>query len=108
MGLQSSRLPRILPCGRITLEPVEFREATRLREMNRDKRQNERIMKSSRLSRMLSLAMFTLGLGGAIYSAIEWRRGPASSSVKYEILFVMWLVLGIGWGSRLLPNRAGE
>jgi len=53
---------------------------------------------------MLSITMLAFGLSGAIYSAIEWRRGPASSSVKYEILFVMWLALGIGWGSRLLPE----
>lgn len=48
--------------------------------------------------------MSAFGLGGAIYSAIQWARGPASSSVKYEILLVMWLALGIGWGSRLLPD----
>ena len=52
------------------------------------------------------MTMSTLGLCGAIYSAIEWIRGPASSSVKYEILLVMWLALGIGWGSRLLPEGA--
>jgi hypothetical protein len=61
-------------------------------------------MKPSRLSRVLSIAMLAFGLGGAIYSAIQWTRGPASSSVKYEILLVMWLALGIGWGSRLLPD----
>jgi len=61
-------------------------------------------MMPSRLSRILSITMSALGLSGAVYSAIEWRLGPASSSVKYEILFVMWLALGIGWGSRLLPE----
>jgi hypothetical protein len=65
-------------------------------------------MKPSQLSRRLSMAMSTIGLGGALYSAIEWIRGPATNSVKYEILFVMWLALGIGWGSRLLPERRGE
>jgi hypothetical protein len=50
--------------------------------------------------------MLTIGLGGAVYSVIEWIRGPASNSVKYEILLVMWLALGIGWGSRLLPDGA--
>ena len=52
--------------------------------------------------------MLVFGLGGAIYSAIQWMRGPASSSVKYEILLVMWLALGIGWGSRLLPEGRVE
>jgi len=61
-------------------------------------------MKPSRPSRVLSVTMLACGLGGAIYSAIQWARGPASSSVKYEILLVMWLALGIGWGSRLLPE----
>jgi len=61
-------------------------------------------MKPAQLARMLSITMLLLGLGGAIYSAVEWTHAPSSSSLKYEILFVMWLVLGIGWGSRLLPN----
>jgi hypothetical protein len=61
-------------------------------------------MKATQLSRVFSITMSALGLCGAIYSAIEWIRGPASSSVKYEILLVMWLALGIGWGSRLLPD----
>jgi hypothetical protein len=63
-------------------------------------------MKPPRLSRVFSITMSALGLCGALYSAIEWIRGPASNSVKYEILLVMWLALGIGWGSRLLPEGA--
>jgi len=61
-------------------------------------------VKPAQLSRILSIAMLLLGLGGAIYSAFEWTHAPAAAVTKYEILFVMWLVLGIGWGSRLLPN----
>jgi hypothetical protein len=61
-------------------------------------------MNPSQLGRFLSITMLLLGLGGAIYSAVEWMHAPAASSTKYEILFVMWLVLGIGWGVRLLPN----
>ncbi|MGH9513735.1 MAG: hypothetical protein ACRD2U_16520 [Terriglobales bacterium] len=62
-------------------------------------------MTHAQLSRNLSIAMLALGLGGAIYSGVQWMHASASNSLKYVILFVMWLVLGIGWGSRLLPNR---
>jgi hypothetical protein len=65
-------------------------------------------MNPSQLGRLLSITMLLLGLGGAIYSAVEWMHASASSSTKYEILFVMWLVLGIGWGVRLLPNGSRD
>jgi hypothetical protein len=65
-------------------------------------------MRAAQLHRTLSVAMLILGLGGAIYSGIEWMHAPASTSLKYVILFVMWLVLGIGWGARLLPNASRE
>jgi hypothetical protein len=65
-------------------------------------------MKPAELSRILSVGMLMLGLGGAIYSAFEWIHAPASISLKYVILFVMWLVLAIGWGSRLIPDGTRE
>jgi len=68
----------------------------------------KKMMKQSPSGRVLSIAMLLLGLGGASYSAFERIYAPSASSLKYEVLFVMWLVLGIGWGSRLLPNGPGE
>ncbi len=65
-------------------------------------------MNGSQSSRGLSLVMSVFGFGGAIYSVFERIHAPGSNSLKYEILFVMWLVLGIGWGSRLLSNGPGE
>ena len=74
----------------------DFRDATK------------KMMKQSPSGRVLSIAMLLLGLGGASYSAFERIYAPGASSLKYEVLFVMWLVLGVGWGSRLLPNGPGE
>ncbi len=77
-------------------DSLDFRDATKA------------TMKQSQSGRVLSIAMLLLGLGGAAYNAFERIYAPGASSLKYEVLFVMWLVLGIGWGSRLLPNGPGE
>ena len=65
-------------------------------------------MKSSSRGGVFSVAMTVLGLGGAVYSAIEWMHSSSSTSTRYEILFVMWLVLAVGWGSKLLANGPRE